>query len=227
MSDPLHKYPPPPARSRPAATASTTVEDADDDDKLPLQDEDYWAWATACWFTILAAPLLLFSRFILFLATPSKDLVARDTMTHLEWFLCVHVALLLLGLAVALIVAIPSHPIIPPQPIPNRPHIPQTHPLLAPLTPALLLSAFLAFNTPSTSLGPLGLLLAVGNGTCGVWGSWVLVFGGGGHFSRTTGADKRTSAFLFGNKSSASEVKKAWRREKEKEQREGIELKKL
>jgi len=206
MTDPLHKYPPPPARTKPAAAAATAVDDdgdGEEDEKPPMQDEAYWAWATAGWFSLVALPLLLFPRFILFLATPSKDLVARDTLTPLEWFLSVHTALLLLGLALGLIMAIPNH------------------------TPLLLLSSFLAFNTPSSRLGPLGILLSCGNGAMGVWGAWVLVFGGGGHFSRTTGADKRTSAFLFGNKSSASEVKKAWKKEREKEKREGIELKKL
>ncbi|EJU05188.1 hypothetical protein DACRYDRAFT_19766 [Dacryopinax primogenitus] len=221
MSDPLHKYPPPPSRGN----VQSAFKVVDEDDSLPTQDEGYWAWATASWLGTVATPLLIFPRLILFMATPPKDLVARDTLTHLEWFLCVHVALLLLALALALIVSIPSNPIIPVQPIPNRPYIPQTHPLLVPLTPALLVSSFIAFNTSSTSIGALGMLLSLGNGFTGLWGAWVIVFGGQGHWSRSTGADKRTSAFLFGNKSSASQIKKAWKKEREKT--EGIELKNL
>jgi hypothetical protein len=39
------------------------------------------------------------------------------------------------------------------------------------------------------------------------------VFGGSAAISKTTGADKRTSAFLFGNKSAASVQKKQWKKE--------------
>ena len=46
-----------------------------------------------------------------------------------------------------------------------------------------------------------------------VIGLWCLMFASSsGRISRKTGADKRTSAFPFGNKESASERKKALRK---------------
>jgi hypothetical protein len=40
-----------------------------------------------------------------------------------------------------------------------------------------------------------------------------IIFAGSALVSRKTGADKHTSAFIFGNKASASEQKKIWKLE--------------
>jgi hypothetical protein len=41
-----------------------------------------------------------------------------------------------------------------------------------------------------------------------------ILFGGESSISKTTGADKRTSRFIFGNKAAASAQKKAWKKER-------------
>ena len=108
-----------------------------------------------------------------------------------------------------------------------------THPLILPITSFSLLSAFLSYNT--TNVGSLSKLYSACTGLAGIWGLWVvsvlylldhlsqlftrfmmanqIAFAGPKLVSRKTGADKHTSAFIFGNKSSASEQKKEWKRE--------------
>ncbi len=54
-------------------------------------------------------------------------------------------------------------------------------------------------------------------------GIWTVLFGGSqGQFSKTTGADKHTGNFPFGNKESAKAVKKEYRKE-EKEKRRSLQ----
>ncbi|KAF5330889.1 hypothetical protein D9619_005638 [Psilocybe cf. subviscida] len=85
-----------------------------------------------------------------------------------------------------------------------------TQPLLLPLSLAALLSALHAWNTQG--VGALGLMVFAGSLTVGLWGMWEIVFAGPPSVSKTTGADKRTSAFLFGNKAAASSQKKSFRK---------------
>ncbi|KAG8954651.1 hypothetical protein FRC04_011084 [Tulasnella sp. 424] len=192
-----------------------------------MRDESsgWWAWITAAWFTILALPLLVFPRLLLFLSAPYNVHTAevREIMTPLEGFLCTHVGIGLLALAIALITSIPSPPpiiragVVPP---------PQIHPLLAPLSFSLATTAFISYNT--RSIGALGMIMTFGCGITGLWGLWVMAFEGTGDYSNKTGADKHTSSFLFGNKASASQQKKVWQKEREREvqqpQQEEVEL---
>lgn len=50
-----------------------------------------------------------------------------------------------------------------------------------------------------------------------------MAFEGTGNYSNKTGADKHTSSFMFGNKASASQQKKLWK----KEQGEEVEMNRL
>ncbi len=101
-----------------------------------------------------------------------------------------------------------------------------------------LLSAFLSYNTAGA--GSLPKVYSACTGVVGIWGLWVvscflngtavattvpdptsrptrqITFSGPAVVSRKTGADKHTSAFIFGNKFSASEQKKRWKREQQK-----------
>ena len=109
---------------------------------------------------------------------------------------------------------------------------PRAHPLIVPMVSFFLLSAFLSYNT--TGAGSLPVVYSASTGLVGTWGLWVvsafsngrpnvpdpafrpiceIIFAGPKRISRKTGADKHTSAFIFGNKSSASEQQKRWRRE--------------
>jgi len=134
-------------------------------------------------------------------------------MTPLESFLALHFGLLLAFSAVGLVVNIPSPPspaAALPQPDKKGPPI---HPLIVPITSFSLLSAFLSYNTAGA--GSLYLIYSTCMGLVGIWGLWVIMFAGPTVVSRKTGADKHTSAFIFGNKSSASEQKKRWKREQQ------------
>ncbi|KAK7054790.1 hypothetical protein VNI00_003253 [Paramarasmius palmivorus] len=132
----------------------------------------------------------------------------RSDLTPLELFLATHFGIWLLTLAITLILNIPSQ-----SPYQATNHA-QEHPLLMPLTAASLFTAFLAYNTKS--VGSLASVYCVATGISGAWGLWVIVFGNVVHRSKTTGADKHTSAFIFGNKAAASQQKKRWQKEQKK-----------
>ncbi|KAG6851024.1 hypothetical protein H0H93_004511 [Arthromyces matolae] len=86
-----------------------------------------------------------------------------------------------------------------------------TNPLLVPLTTAANVTALLAYNT--RNVGPLTTIVFVGSLTIGLWGLWLIMFGNSSSISKTTGADKHTSSFIFGNKNAASIQKAKWRKE--------------
>ncbi|KAI0273743.1 hypothetical protein BC834DRAFT_816313, partial [Gloeopeniophorella convolvens] len=145
--------------------------------------------------------LIFFPRILLFAAEDSQQL------TPLESFLTLHFGLLLACAAAGLVVNIPSS-----FPVSTREQKdPPAHPLIVPMTCFSLLSAFLSYNT--TGAGSLPILYAICIGFMGVWGLWAITFAGPVSISRKTGANKHTSAFIFGNKSSASEQKKRWKQE--------------
>ncbi|KJA27348.1 hypothetical protein HYPSUDRAFT_35206 [Hypholoma sublateritium FD-334 SS-4] len=95
-------------------------------------------------------------------------------------------------------------------PLPSLEDAVPTHPLLMPLTIAAITSAFLAWN--SDDVGSLSTLFFLFSGTIGLWGLWEITFANSSAISKTTGADKHTSAFLFGNKNAASVQKKEMRK---------------
>jgi len=168
-----------------------------------------WAWASAIWLVILSIPLLVFPRFLLFVASPPNTL-ARDTLTPLESFLSLQLGIGLLVVAFTLVTSVPSHH--PADALRQRQDA-VGHPLLIPLTVAFWLVAFLAYNTSVDHIGQLGFVLFIGNGGLGLWGAYVMIFQGPPPKSKKTGADKHTSSFLFGNKNAASAQKKKWRKE--------------
>ncbi|KAF9013874.1 hypothetical protein BDQ17DRAFT_1230886, partial [Cyathus striatus] len=156
---------------------------------------------------VLASCLVLFPRLLLFISEAGSDTDHRTALTPLESFLALHFGIFLSALALALVLNIPTS--APPVPYTDTP-VPY-HPLLGPLTLASVISAFLAWNTKS--VGPLASVVFTGSSTIALWGLWVIVFGNESLKSKKTGADKRTSAFIFGNKSAASVQKKRWRKE--------------
>ncbi|TBU65801.1 hypothetical protein BD310DRAFT_984973 [Dichomitus squalens] len=164
-----------------------------------------WAWTSAIILLLAAAPLILYPKLLLFLS--ETGLERRVSLTPLESFLAWNTGIVLIVLAVALVYNIhPGHEILNP-----KRSGPPDHPLLEPMTSACLLISFLSYNTSSVS--SLGFLVCLGSGTIGLWGLWAILFAGSSYISRKTGADKRTSRFIFGNKAAASSKKKEWKKE--------------
>ncbi|KAI9064457.1 hypothetical protein FKP32DRAFT_1757719 [Trametes sanguinea] len=163
-----------------------------------------WAWGSAGLLVILSVPLILSPRLLLFLSETGTE--RRVSLTPLESYMALHAGILLFALALALVFNIPAD------------HMDLTvtrrtpgHPLLGPLSVACVIISFISYNTKS--VGSLSFMVFLGSGTIGLWGLWALLFAGSSYISRKTGADKRTSRFLFGNKSAASVQKKLWKKE--------------
>ncbi|OSX65310.1 hypothetical protein POSPLADRAFT_1136419 [Postia placenta MAD-698-R-SB12] len=165
-----------------------------------------WAWSAAAVLVIASTPLLLFPRFLLFLAE-SNGAERRTTLTALESFLALHTGILLVAMAIALVLNIPSTSDLPVDM--KQPRAPG-HPLLWPLSGACAIIALISYNT--ASVGPLSLLLSTGAGVIALWGFWAIMFESSSSISKKTGADKHTSRFLFWNKAAASAQKKQWKK---------------
>ena len=130
-------------------------------------------------FGILAFPLLLFPRILLFFAqTPPAAIAAAaagldrdhyDTLTPLESFLSTSLSLGLFAMAlISLFVVVPSY--TPPSTNPSR------WPTLAVLVGLSSIVSITAWNSP---IGGLGTLVALGNTVVAIWGWWVVAFGQG------------------------------------------------
>jgi len=214
----MHSYPPPstaPSTSAVPPAAETREEVKSRLAQLVDDSSSWWAWFTAGWLVTLAFPLLAFPRFFLFLSIPAGPATTemRETLYPLERFLCTHLGIGLIATALALVTSIPSPPPLVRSGLAPTPT--SGHPLLGPLSLGLSLTAFVAYNT--ANIGALGTLISVGSGITGVWGLWVMAFEGTSNYSNKTGADKHTSSFLFGNRAAASEQKKLWKHERERE----------
>lgn len=196
MSDyPLHQLSQPAQRqispNRPSSTTDTLAA---------------WSWASAALLLVLASCLVFFPRFLLFISEQAWGY--RSSLTAFESFLALHFGIWLFAIALALVLNIPS----PPQSMPlGQPSTQPYQPLLGPLTTAASLSAFLSWNT--TSVGSLSLAMFIVSFIIGVWGFWAIMFAGTTFVSKTTGSDKHTSSFIFGNVSAASNIKKRWRQQ--------------
>jgi len=157
-----------------------------------------WSWLSAALLAVLAATLTLSPRLLLFLSESTVSL------TSLEAFLALHFGIFLAALALTLVLNVPSSkPLIPSDEVPS-------HPLLTPLTIATNISAFLAWNTDD--VGALASIVFFISTTIGLWGLWTIAFANATSISKKTGADKHTSAFIFGNKAAASSQKKKFKR---------------
>ncbi|KAI6109484.1 hypothetical protein F5141DRAFT_1214998 [Pisolithus sp. B1] len=167
-----------------------------------------WAWtsggntARLHSFAALSLCLTLFPRFLLFLADESGG---RRTLTSLERFFALQLGIML-GIASLTIIAM----------IPNDwptglEHTSNSHPLLWPVTATSLAMALVSYGNSTVST--LATMFMWGTGVVGVLGLWLITFEGSSAVSRKTGADKHTSAFIFGNKSAASVKKRKWKNE--------------
>jgi len=185
-------------------TKDAVLRDIDEDGTIPS-----WSYATAAWLVILSLPFLAFPRFLLFLSSASGG-EFREQLTPLENFLSTHFAIFALSIAIGLVISVPQESHISSRSDESFP------PMILSLTGGMLLSSFLSYNTPLAQIGPLALFMCVGSGITGLWGLYVILFTGSSSRSRKTGADKRTSRFLFWNSSAASAQKKKWKKEQGK-----------
>ncbi|KAF9792223.1 hypothetical protein BJ322DRAFT_1027832 [Thelephora terrestris] len=159
-----------------------------------------WSLATFALLLVLAGLLVVSPRLLIFMTGESRTL-----LTPLEAFLAFQFGILLFLVSVAVLVNAPSSALYTIHDT-DGPHRRQlSHPLLIPMTGASLLMSLSAYNT--TGIGMLSATFSTITGIVGLWGLWTIIFAGSGRRSKL-GADKRTSAFIFGNKSAASEIKK-------------------
>jgi len=163
-----------------------------------------WSLAAFVLLIVLAGLFVISPRLLIFMAGEPRTL-----LTPLEAFLAFQFGILLFAVSLGVLVNSPSSALytVHATDDPNRHQF--SHPLLTPITGASLLMSLSAYNT--TGIGMLSTVFSVITGTVGVWGLWAIVFAGSGRRSKL-GADKRTSAFMFGNKSAASEIKKSARK---------------
>jgi len=145
--------------------------------------------------------LVISPRLLIFMTGES-----RTSLTTLEAFLAFQFGILLFAVSLGVLVNVPSGAFyaLHATDDPNRRQF--SHPLLTSMTGASLFMSLSAYNT--TGIGMLSTVFSIITGTVGLWGLWTIVFAGSGRRSKL-GADKRTSAFIFGNKSAASEIKKS------------------
>ncbi|KAH9935007.1 uncharacterized protein B0H18DRAFT_979371 [Fomitopsis serialis] len=148
----------------------------------------------------------MFPRFLLFL-TSTGEMERRTTLTPLESFFSLHTGILLLAIAVALVLNVPSSATMPSH---TAGQSSVGHPLLGPLATACAFIAIISYNTKS--VGSLGLLVSIGAAIVSLWGFWVLVFQGTSRHSKKTGTDKHTSRFCLATRRCFLQ-KKEWRKQ--------------
>lgn len=165
-----------------------------------------WAWTSAILLFAVASVFTIFPRFLLFIGTTTSGDEQRTALTPLESFVALHTGILLYAISAVLVLSIPST-----APVQQIQRGVPFHPLLAPLSLSSAVSAFLAYNT--SDVGPLSFMIFIVDSVIATFGLWAMSFAGSSSRSKKTGADKRTSRFLFGNKAAASSVKKQWRKE--------------
>jgi len=159
-----------------------------------------WSLVTFALLLVLAGLFIISPRLLIFMTGESRTL-----LTTLEAFLAFQFGILLFAVSLGVLVNAPSGAFYALHST-EDPHRHQcSHPLLTLMTGASLIMSLSAYNT--RGIGMLSTVFSIITGTVGLWGLWTIVFAGSGRRSKL-GADKRTSAFIFGNKSSASEIKK-------------------
>ncbi|KAF9651548.1 hypothetical protein BDM02DRAFT_3065306, partial [Thelephora ganbajun] len=149
---------------------------------------------------VLAGLFVISPKFLIFMTGEPRTL-----LTPLEAFLAFQFGVLLFAVSLGVLVNSPSGNLYTIHVTDDSRRHQNSHPLLSPITGASLLMSLSAYNT--TGIGMLSTVFSIITGTVGLWGLWTIVFADSGRRSKL-GADKRTSAFIFGNKSAASEIKK-------------------
>ncbi|KAF2722718.1 hypothetical protein K431DRAFT_283544 [Polychaeton citri CBS 116435] len=203
-----------------------------------------YSFGSSAWTILQAAPLLLFPNLIVSLCATSDDSTAPSPrrMTDLESYLCRTLGLTLLALSIMSLLLSGVVPLTnresflqPSESSPPSSEVgtssgndveggngtdPYAYPTLTVTTFFHGIMAFYLytrFQYSGAFAFAMGALFSTG---LFCFGLWVILFGSDkGKFSKTTGADKRTSGFPFGNKESAKEKKRESRRE-EKEEKE-------
>ncbi|KFY27420.1 hypothetical protein V493_03492 [Pseudogymnoascus sp. VKM F-4281 (FW-2241)] len=180
-----------------------------------------FCYATAGWLVIQATPLIIFPRIIV--ALLSNDIHQPNS---LETYFARFLGLTLIPFAILFLFLSGAFPLDGSSSL-SEPEDAQTTPYT---TPTLLLAGLyhtsISFYTyaryaqRSTSQFSY-LLAATVSGILAALGLWSAMFGNGGHISKRTGADKRTSGWPFKN---TVETK---RRKGKGRQEDGIELKDL
>ncbi|KFY68250.1 hypothetical protein V496_00086 [Pseudogymnoascus sp. VKM F-4515 (FW-2607)] len=186
-----------------------------------MQSFNLFCYATAGWLVIQATPLIVSPRIIV--ALLSNDIHQPNS---LETYLARSLGLTLIPFAILFLFLSGAFPLDGSSSL-SEPEEVQTTPFT---TPTLLVAGlyhtsisfytYALYSQRSTSQFSY-LLAATVSGVLAALGLWSAMFGNGGHISKRTGADKRTSGWPFKNT-----VEKKRRKGKGMQQ-EDIELKEM
>ncbi|ROV91776.1 hypothetical protein VSDG_06452 [Cytospora chrysosperma] len=154
----------------------------------------YYSFATLAWLSAQAVPLIVWPTFIASLLTPDYQ---RANLVEQYFARSLGFAQLALGLVVVCLTgAVPLASLVdtPPDAV-------------SPLANAVILisssyhfsTAFYSYHRYNTTDSIGYVFGAFGSAFLAAFGLWCLLFGSGGHISKRTGADKRTSGFPFRN----------------------------
>ncbi|BEI82824.1 hypothetical protein CcaverHIS002_0306920 [Cutaneotrichosporon cavernicola] len=188
-------YPPPPRREAPGSLGRGYRE-AEDRAKAQaspsegaMDNTSYYGMAAASWYALLALPLLLLPRLVLFFASddgPRATRLSQSSMgmtvpgvdrgsisrferpsrlTSLEELTLRSLGLGLLALAsITVFVVVPAY----------KPHAPGRKAVTTVLAILGCVTAVVSWNSP---LGAMAVITGVGNGVVGAWGWYAIMFG--------------------------------------------------
>ncbi|KUI66417.1 hypothetical protein VM1G_01549 [Cytospora mali] len=154
----------------------------------------YYSFATLAWLSAQAVPLIVWPTFIASLLTPDYQ---HANFVEQYFARSLGFAQLTLGLVVVCLTGA----------VPLTSLVDTPEDAISPYANAVvLISSFYHFFTAfysyhrfnATDAGGY-VFGALGSGLLAAFGLWCLLFGSGGHISKRTGADKRTSGFPFRN----------------------------
>ncbi|ROW16143.1 hypothetical protein VPNG_01780 [Cytospora leucostoma] len=154
----------------------------------------YYSFATLAWLSAQAVPLILSPTFIASLLTPNYQ-----HANPVEEYFARSLGFTQLALGLIVVTLSGAVPLTSLTESPTDAGSPYANAVVLLSTLYHFSTAFFSY-TRYTESGVGGFAFGIiGSGILAAFGLWVLLFGSGGHISKRTGADKRTSGFPFRN----------------------------
>ncbi|KAI8951003.1 hypothetical protein F4801DRAFT_312696 [Xylaria longipes] len=158
-----------------------------------------YSFASCGWNALQAAALIVGPQAIVGLLTLPGDQVPQAAGTPVEYYLARSLGFALLALGLLTVVLTGSVPVGSVADSNRDAPSPYASPVILLTTLFHGVSAFHGWARYTATDGSGYFLGFLGSAVLTAFGTWSLLFGGGGHISRRTGADKRTSGFPFKN----------------------------